>query len=166
MHLKTSSELGQVSVTLLVHGHQKLLSMNRELTALVFCSALTACATPTPDAVSNGWHGQNRQIDETSFKDTEQRYLERTLAQPESARPWFELGNFYVDNNRLAAAEYAYREAIKREKTPKALHNLGLVQIRLGLSALSEASKHFPAEDPVHTETHQVLKLLLEEEGL
>jgi hypothetical protein len=93
----------------------------------------------------------------------EQRYLDLAMAQPRSATPWFELGNYYVANNRLAGAEFAYREALKRNSTPKTLHNLGLVQVRLGINALNEARQGLPMDDPTLIQTRALLEAMLGE---
>lgn len=79
-----------------------------------------------------------------------------------AAEPWFQLGNLYAAQGRLEEAEHAYRQVLVRADRPEALHNLGLVQVRMGVAALGEARRRLPANDPVHAETRELLRLLLE----
>jgi cytochrome c-type biogenesis protein CcmH/NrfG len=94
---------------------------------------------------------------------TEQHYIDLAVAQPRSATPWLELGDYYVANRQLAGAEFAYREALKREPAPETLHNLGVVQIRLGIEALLQAREELPPNDQATTETRRLLQAALEE---
>ena len=161
--------------------------MGYPLTSFAFCVGLAGCATLAPDgrtlsvqhpspasdpsaaqdagtrdasqaSVSNGGVRRERQL-----TDTEQRYLDLALAKPGDAEPWFQLGNYYAAHNRLAGAEFAYRQALKRESSPKTLHNLGLVQIRLGINALGEAHEQLPEDDPVRRQTRELIATLLKE---
>ena len=89
-------------------------------------------------------------------------YLQLTRLQPRDAGPWFLLGNLYAEQGRLLMAERAYREALRRRDEARTLHNLGLVQVRLGVGALREARERLPADDPVHEETREFLRALLD----
>ena len=89
-------------------------------------------------------------------------YLQLTRLLPRDADPWFQLGNLYAEQGRLLMAERAYREALRRHDEARTLHNLGLVQVRLGVGALREARERLPADDPVHEYTHEFLRVLLE----
>jgi tetratricopeptide (TPR) repeat protein len=89
-------------------------------------------------------------------------YLQLTRLRPRDAMPWFQLGNLYAEQGRLLMAERAYREALRRRDEARTLHNLGLVQVRLGVGALREARERLPADDPVHEDTREFLRVLLE----
>ncbi|HXH03826.1 MAG TPA: tetratricopeptide repeat protein [Candidatus Competibacteraceae bacterium] len=105
----------------------------------------------------------NRSFESAGIQqDREQYYLELTRLQPQAAEPWFQLGNIYVEQNRLEEAEQAFREALHRDDRPQALHNLGLVQVRLGLQAITQARERLPADDPVHEDTRALLQTLLQ----
>ena len=80
---------------------------------------------------------------------------------PEAAGIWYRRGNDYVATGQLEQAEYAYRQAVREGAGPRAQHNLGLVQMRLGFEALSEARQRLPTDDPVHAETRRFLQTLL-----
>lgn len=94
--------------------------------------------------------------------DREGFYLELTRTHPQAAEPWFQLGNMYAAQGRLEAAEHAYRQVLARADRPEALHNLGLVLVRMGVVALREARGRLPANDAVQAETRELLQLLLE----
>jgi Flp pilus assembly protein TadD len=89
-------------------------------------------------------------------------YLQLTQLRPRDAAPWFQLGNLYAEQVRLHSAERAYREALRRRDEARTLHNLGLVQVRLGVGALREARERLPADDPVHEATREFLRALLD----
>lgn len=88
-------------------------------------------------------------------------YLQWTRLKPNEALPWFQLGNLYAEQGRLDSAERAYREALRRRDEARTLHNLGLVQIKLGVGALREAQKRLPPDDPARRETREFLQTLL-----
>jgi cytochrome c-type biogenesis protein CcmH/NrfG len=92
----------------------------------------------------------------------EQQLQERTRAQPDDPDAWFRLGNYYAEQDQLEKAEQAYREALQRSNHTAALHNLGLVQIRMGVRALQDAARQLPPQDPVHAETREFLRMVLE----
>ena len=75
---------------------------------------------------------------------------------------WFRLANAYAEEERLEEAENAYKEALKHGKGVKALHNLGLVQVWLGVKALREARSQLPPDEPAHLETRRYLNALLQ----
>ena len=89
-------------------------------------------------------------------------YLQLTRLQPRDAGPWFQLGNLYAEQGRLDAAERAYREALRRRDDARTLHNLGLVQVRLGVGALREARERLPPDDPAREQTREFLRALLD----
>ena len=89
-------------------------------------------------------------------------YLQLTRLQPQDAGPWFQLGNLYAEQGRLDMAERAYREALRRRDDARTLHNLGLVQVRLGVGALREAWERLPPNDPARQQTHEFLRVLLD----
>ncbi len=89
-------------------------------------------------------------------------YLQLTRLQPREAGPWFQLGNLYAEQGRLDAAERAYREALRRRDDARTLHNLGLVQVRLGVGALREARERLPPDDPSRQQTREFLRALLD----
>lgn len=88
-------------------------------------------------------------------------YLQLTRIKPSEAQPWFQLGNLYAEQGRLDSAERAYREALRRRDDARTLHNLGLVQVKLGVGALREARERLPPNDPLHQETREFLQTLL-----
>lgn len=89
-------------------------------------------------------------------------YLQLTRLQPREAGPWFQLGNLYAEQGRLDMAERAYREAMRRRDDAQTLHNLGLVQVRLGVGALREARERLPPDDPAREQTREFLRALLD----
>jgi tetratricopeptide (TPR) repeat protein len=104
-----------------------------------------------------------RQAYETGRWDVaEGYYLQWTRLKPNEALPWFQLGNLYAEQGRLDSAERAYREALRRRDEARTLHNLGLVQVRLGVGALREAQQRLPPDDPARRETREFLRTLLE----
>ena len=104
-----------------------------------------------------------RQADETGRRDVaEGYYLQLTRLKPNDAAPWFRLGNLYAEQGRLDSAERAYREALRRRDDAKTLHNLGLVQVKLGVGALREAQTRLPSTDAARQETRELLQTLLE----
>ncbi len=78
------------------------------------------------------------------------------------AQAWFQLGNRYVEQHCWAAAIESYQQALKYHPHPQALHNLGLTHVQLGMEALHQAYQQLPAQDAVHSQTREYLKLLLE----
>ncbi|MDG4597592.1 MAG: tetratricopeptide repeat protein [Candidatus Contendobacter sp.] len=114
---------------------------------------------PTPAFVEE----RARQAYETGRWDVaEGYYLQWIRLQPNDAGPWFQLGNLYAEQGRLDAAERAYREALRRRDEARTLHNLGLVQVRLGVGALREAQRRLPPDDSARRETREFLQTLLE----
>ncbi len=104
-----------------------------------------------------------RQAYETGRWDVaEGYYLQWTRLKSNEALPWFQLGNLYAEQGRLDSAERAYREALRRRDEARTLHNLGLVQVRLGVGALREAQQRLPPDDPARRETREFLRTLLE----
>ena len=104
-----------------------------------------------------------RQADATGRRDVaEGYYLQLTRLKPQDANPWFQLGNLYAEQGRLDSAERAYREALRRRDDAKTLHNLGLVQVKLGIGALREAQHRLPPADAARQETRELLRTLLE----
>lgn len=114
---------------------------------------------PSPEFIEE----RARQAYETGRWDVaEGYYLQLTRLKPRDAGPWFQLGNLYAEQGRLDSAERAYREALRRRDDARTLHNLGLVQIKLGVGALSEAQQRLPPDDPARQETREFLRTLLE----
>lgn len=89
-------------------------------------------------------------------------YLQLIRLKPNDAASWFQLGNLYAEQGRLDSAQRAYRESLRRRDDARTLHNLGLVQVRLGVGALREAQKRLPPNDPARQETRELLQTLLE----
>jgi len=89
-------------------------------------------------------------------------YLQLIHLKPKDAALWFQLGNLYAEQGRLDSAERAYRESLRRRDDARTLHNLGLVQVRLGVGALREAQARLPSDDPARQETREFLQTLLE----
>lgn len=104
-----------------------------------------------------------RQAYETGRWDVaEGYYLQLTRLKPKDAGAWFQLGNLYAGQGRLDSAERAYREALRRHDDPRTLHNLGLIQVKLGIGALREAQTRLPPTDAARRETRELLRTLLE----
>ncbi|MCC6134777.1 MAG: tetratricopeptide repeat protein [Candidatus Contendobacter sp.] len=89
-------------------------------------------------------------------------YLQLTRLKPKDASAWFQLGNLYAEQGRLDSAERAYREALRRRDDARVLHNLGLIQVKLGIGALREAQTRLPPTDAARRETRELLRTLLE----
>jgi pentatricopeptide repeat protein len=137
-------------------------SMQQTLTAVALCAAVSGCA-----ALNSGDYavpGQARQdtTQKKPLQDAEAQCRALLRNEPPQAEPWFLLGNLYAESGRLDEAERAYQEAVRRGAEPKALHNLGLVQIRLGIANVKRARQQLPANSALHRETRQYLKTLLE----
>jgi Flp pilus assembly protein TadD len=104
-----------------------------------------------------------RQAYETGRWDVaEGYYLQLTRLKPKDAGAWFQLGNLYAEQGRLDSAERAYREALRRRDDARTLHNLGLIQVKLGIGALREAQTRLPPTDAARRETRELLRALLE----
>lgn len=164
--------------------------MNRTLPLLALCTMLTGCATPeglalpalaTRPAVESAAATPPPPTATTLSSDpafiaeraqqayatgrwdvAEGYYLQLIRLTPNAAAPWFQLGNLYAEQGRLDAAQRAYRESLRRRDDARTLHNLGLVQVRLGVGALREAQKRLPPNDPARQETRELLQTLLE----
>ena len=122
-----------------------------------------APAPPTRPASPAFIEERARQAYETGRRDVaEGYYLQLTRLKPKDANPWFQLGNLYAEQGRLDSAERAYREALRRRDDAKTLHNLGLVQVKLGIGALREAQNRWPPADAARQETRELLRTLLE----
>ncbi len=130
--------------------------MLRTLTILILYFLLMACSGLQPSNPPR----PIRQIAEPN--NPENHYLTLIQNHPQDPEPWFQLGNLYAESNRLEAAEYSYRQALKRGAHPKATHNLGLVQIRLGVAALNQARSDLPKDPSTQQQTRKLLKALLE----
>lgn len=89
-------------------------------------------------------------------------YLQLLRLTPNDAALWFQLGNLYAEQGRLDSAQRAYHESLRRRDDARTLHNLGLVQVRLGVGALREAQKRLPPDDPARQETREFLQTVLE----
>ena len=127
-------------------------NFSQVIATLALCAAFSGCATLT------------------SHNDTHNKILNSSAESVQaSAAPgtdtgddWFKLANTYAENGRLEDAESAYKEALKRGKGAKALHNQGLVQVWLGIKALREARPLLAPDDPAHLETRHYLNTLLQ----
>jgi tetratricopeptide (TPR) repeat protein len=133
----------------------KSIAVHRILTVIAFFTVLPGCASL--NAMSAEWEKQDRELTEIH----DQPVSALRCPQPEGAEPWFLLGNLYAERGRLVEAERAYRQSLKYANQPKVLHNLGLVQIRLGIDALREARRQLPSDDPVYRETLEYLESLV-----
>jgi Flp pilus assembly protein TadD len=131
--------------------------------AYLLCLTLSAC-TPLAAAVRPLENHEPLPLlaDERWQNNAEAYYLALARIRPSAAEPWFQLGTLYAQQGNLQAAEQAYREALRRRNNPETLHNLGLVQLRMGIVALREARRRLPEDDPVHQETRQYLRALLD----
>jgi len=132
--------------------------------------AVPATATPVPldaNPSSPAFIEERAQqaYDTGRWDVAEGYYLQWTRLKPKEAVPWFQLGNLYAEQGRLDSAERAYREALRRRDDARTLHNLGLVQMKLGVGALREAQKRLPPDDPARRETREFLQTLLETVG-
>lgn len=122
-------------------------------------------ATPVPASSPNADFIEERALQAYAtgrWDVAEGCYLQLTRLQPREAGPWFQLGNLYAEQGRLDVAERAYREALRRRDDARTLHNLGLVQVRLGVGALREARERLPPDDPSRQQTREFLRALLE----
>ncbi len=126
-----------------------------------FSAPPVSAAAPMPDPAFI--EERARQAYETGRWDVaEGYYLQWTRLKPNDAGPWFQLGHLYAEQGRLDAAELAFREALRRRDEARTLHNLGLVQVRMGVGALREAQQRLSPNDPARRETREFLRTLLE----
>ena len=128
----------------------KILTHSFTILALVFI--VTGCSMFSSPAVQTV----------SSTDSVEQRYFALARVQPENPDPWFRLGNWYAEQNQLEQAEHAYQQALQRDEHTGALHNLGLIRIRLGVKSLQQAGQKLPEDDPTHAETKRFLQAILE----
>ena len=126
----------------------------RFASVMVILFVLTACATvkQTPEAPI----AQNPVVNSAATDDNTNNNTSN-----DTDNYWFQLGNKYAENGQLEEAVLAYQEALKRGDNVKALHNLGLVRVRLGIEMLERARKRLAPNDPVHQETRQYLHALM-----
>lgn len=137
--------------------------MERILLSFLCYAVLPGCAILNTDNGSADLAQQAQQAHAAGrFSDAESAYRALIQAQPDTLEPWFQLGNLYAENGRLEDAQQAYRQALRRGDKPQVRHNLGLVQLQLGMAALREARQQLPPDDPAHDATRQYLQLLLE----
>lgn len=123
----------------------------------------STAATPTPSAPPGFLAERVQQALATGRWDVaEGYYLQLIRLKPNDATVWFQLGNLYAEQGRLDSAERAYRESLRRRDDARTLHNLGLVQVRLGVGALREAQARLPPDDSTRQETREFLQTLLE----
>ncbi|MBA1147217.1 tetratricopeptide repeat protein [Ectothiorhodospiraceae bacterium WFHF3C12] len=88
------------------------------------------------------------------------KYLEH---RPGDARAWYRLGYAQAQLGRLEAAEASLRRALALDpEMARARHNLGLVQIQLGVSAILSARRSLPEVDRAAAQTMQYLACLME----
>ena len=126
-------------------------------------SLTTADSGPAKPADPAFIEERARQAYETGRWDVaEGYYLQLTRLKPKDAGSWFQLGNLYAEQGRLDSAERAYREALRRRDDARTLHNLGLIQVKLGIGALREAQNRLPPTDAARRETRELLRTLLE----
>lgn len=165
-------------------------AMNPTLPLLALCTTLAGCATPAgltlptpatrssvesaastpPPSTATALSSDPAFIAERAqqayatgrWDVAEGYYLQLIRLTPNDAAPWFQLGNLYAEQGRLDSAQRAYRESLRRRDDARTLHNLGLVQVRLGVGALREAQKRLPPNDPTRQETRELLQTLLE----
>jgi cytochrome c-type biogenesis protein CcmH/NrfG len=129
----------------------------------LFFAVLPGCAILNTDNGSVDLAQQAQQARAAGrFSDAEAAYWALIQVQPDTIEPWFQLGNLYAENGRLEDAQQAYREALRRGDKPQVRHNLGLVQLQLGIQALREARRQLPANDPTHAAARQYLRMLSE----
>ena len=112
---------------------------------------LSACVTPMPELTDN-----------VLLARTSPQLAQAVRANPSNNEVWFQLGNSFAENDQLIEAEAAYRQALMLGPHAKALHNLGLVHIRLGIEALRSSSEQLPADHPSRLETRKFLELMAE----
>lgn len=127
-------------------------------------SAASPAAIDQPDPASAAFIEERaRQAYETGRWDVaEGYYLQLIRLKPGDAEPWFHLGNLYAEQGRLDSAQRAYRESLRRRDDARTLHNLGLVQVKLGVGALRESQQRLPPNDSAREETREFLRTLLE----
>ncbi|MCP5419108.1 MAG: tetratricopeptide repeat protein [Gammaproteobacteria bacterium] len=137
--------------------------MSRLSLILLFHVLLSGCAILNTD---NGLVDLAQQAQQARaagrFSDAETAYWALIQAHPEAIEPWFQLGNLYAENGRLEEAQQAYRRALRQGDEPQVRHNLGLVQLQLGIRNLREARQQLPADDPAHDAARQYLQMLLQ----
>ena len=81
------------------------------------------------------------------------------------ARQWFEIANVYAELGDLPEAEAAYRQSLALGMDPRARHNLGLVQVRMGMEALGSAREALPPDPATQARTRAYLQTLLDRVG-
>jgi len=131
--------------------------------ALLLSLAAAGCAslslTPLQDL-----KGQADQAyeagDYAAAADQYRRYLDR---RSDDASAWFRFGYAEAQTGRLVAAEHALRKALALDPNmARARHNLGMVQIQLGVKAILSARRNLPDVDQTAARTMQYLACLME----
>lgn len=81
------------------------------------------------------------------------------------ARQWFEIGNLYAELGDLPEAEAAYQQSLALGMDQRARHNLGLVQIRMGMESLASAREGRVVDPDAQRNTREYLQSLLNQVG-
>lgn len=81
------------------------------------------------------------------------------------AQQWFEIANLYAELGELEDAEAAYRQSLALGMDQRARHNLGLVQVRMGMQSLASAREGLPADPANQANTRAYLQRLLDQVG-
>lgn len=95
--------------------------------------------------------GEVRQAADTAYSNGDaamamRDYLDLTRARAADSVVWTRIGNLYTLQHDDARALAAYRQAVRMNPADtEALHNLGMLRVRQGLTLLEQEGKVLPA---------------------
>lgn len=134
--------------------------------ALALC--LSACASvPDPASTSGGDLRQRMEradlaLREARLIDAEILYRDLTRTHPNLPDVWLRLGNIYVRQGQLEAADRAYRDGMRHAGDDGRLwFNLAVVQLRQAAETLELASEVLPTDSPSRAAIAQLHRDLL-----
>lgn len=123
----------------------------------VGCSSL---GTPRPETVREQAASAYAAGD---YGEAARAYAHYLDGHPNDAQAWYRLGYAHAQVGRLVAAEAAFRRALDLDpEMARARHNLGVVQIQLGVKAILAARRELPDVDDAAARTMEYLACLME----
>lgn len=153
-----------LSFTDMYAGRPVRAAVTRVVGVMLCALLVSGCATLQPNVDPRPIREQARRAYEASnYERAVEHYVDYLQQRPEDAQAWYRLGNAQAQLGRLEAAESALRQALAlNSKMDRARHNLGLVQIQLGVMAILEARRGLPDVDQPAARTMEYLACLME----
>lgn len=102
-------------------------------------------------------------LKEARLADAEQHYRQLTEEHPRLPDVWLRLGNIYVRQNQLQAAERVYLQGLRyRPKDARLWNNLALVHTKQAVQTLEASSQVLDADSPYLPRIRKFHRALLE----